>query len=195
MALPTYKTYDVLNTAAIKANPSISNNFLLVGKDFQTRTKYSFEEENDRLSSEFVLNGNAAIAEIRTFFRDKQGKLNIFWLPSWGDDFIVYENVGGGSVSIKVEKHNLVTELADHVRHIYIPSQAHSAKITNYVESANYITLTIDEALPSGLSAEDAFSILYLARLDTDVLNFSNIAPGNKVKVRWVFKELQEETP
>jgi hypothetical protein len=127
-----------------------------------------------RLSASTVLTSRAQIGDALSIFAWARGRLRKMWVPTAKRDFELTADPSGGSMLVVQWTGYTANEWPHPGRRAVLVHDAatwHARKVTNAVDNGNGTeSLTLESALPSGLSAAAAVDLLVLARLDSDDL-------------------------
>ena len=198
----TYLGYDIFDKEPLaeETGGEIKNNFSYLGDESQKQTKYILTPEEYAFKWTYFCRDLAEAMELRAFFRQKQGRLNAFWLPSHKNDAVFAANALAGDTQVLLANAQRKYTLRNVKRHIYIKERQWAAKIMGSVMQGSYEfgreTVVLNRALPADIDkhSQPRVQYLYLVRLNTDEFRLEKYG-AKFFKVTFGFKELQEETP
>jgi hypothetical protein len=189
-----YLEYYILERSAIEKLAAKQNiKYVTVGRDFQTRSRYTFERACNDPERDYLFPGLADMRAMRLIFRQQKGRYLPFWLPTYTRDYILQQGALTGSSTIRVQPGNL-NLLDDRTRHIYFPRVGVAAQILSMTDNSTYYQLTISPALTFDLVATDVVCNLLFARFDSDALPMKR--DGAQTWTTTIpYKELPREAP
>lgn len=179
---PAYNGFYVFNT---EPNWSSIQNINLT-KPFEVLhnigidTSYSYQLETDfSLTYKYSFYSLENCRKIENFFNDMAGKYGNFWLPTWGNDFVITDEVINSDTILKIENINyldnwLTNDLVGRI--IFIKSDT-SEVYRKIIAAPNEDEITLDSAVGIDISEQELKSIvscfLLPVRFDIDELELN----------------------
>ncbi len=196
----TYLGYTVWNTKPERdpdLQRGIRNNYVLVGRETQTQTKFSLVMSEEEMLFKYLQRTAPDRTAIKSFFDTNKGRYGLFWVPSWKTDFILTRTLtllAGQFYSQVAYREN---SLRLYTKHIYYddPTSPWAAKISSISNTDGEDVVAFSPGAGTQVNIGQTIMLLYLCRLDMDALQIQIIPGGSWTETTLQFRELQKETP
>ena len=177
---PTYNSLDLFLTKPLYPIPETYDqpfsllSFLGLGyaSSHYDKAKFAF-------SLDFTIVSRADIWSLLEFFDSKQGRFQIFYIPSWNDDIIPTAAIDAADTVLTVEQIYLIdAEIIGHHLYIRLPDSSYVCR--EIVDLPTSTSIQISSAIGTSISAANLskmlLSFLYKVRFNVDEILFEYIA-------------------
>ena len=158
------------------ARPYDMQQFLGLG---YAASRYAAGDNTLQMKAQFMFSTRPLIQGIWDFFDSKMGRLESFWLPSWGRDIVPTEPIGAEDTEITIEPLEYgVTYLPNDVlgRYVFVRFPDRTYVCRKIIDAAgDYIVLdsALGKAVTTAQLQQLLISFLYLCRFDLDEMEMS----------------------
>lgn len=180
---PTYNGFSVLNMEPnwdTKIEFGISKSFEVL-KSIGIETSYCYQSQADfTMILRYAFSNSEDCKRFETFFNDMAGRFNSFWIPTWGNDFVITSGIASSDTTLTIESINYSTNwlLNDLIgRTIFIKSFDETEIYRKIIAAPNATTIILDSAIGIDVDAEELRSIvscfLLPVRFDQDEIEMN----------------------
>lgn len=195
MSWTQYLGKNVLGRSAVQTNrPAQQYEAVTIGRDFQSRKRYTLKPPGTAITREFLLPQHSDMLDLRRFWRAHKGMLSAFWLPTFARDYPLTQGETAGTSSLRIGKHDYHL-LDGRTRHIMIPRIDCRARIVSITDQGTYFSAALSVATPADVLVDDVVCGLLYVRFSSDSFPLENVKSAGIWSVTLGFEELPMEVP
>jgi len=180
-AYPQYQGYDVFTDENVLLG-DLSERIVVPAQEFDNgsgpvvvETLQEFTDFSQSLGR--VLHGQSEIWAMREWLHSRNGKQKAFYLPTWNNDFELYQAISEFDTVIMIKKtgDSLFSEVPFDIMLQLTDGTIFYRRVSSVVESASYETLSIDSAVGIvAVAAVKMFCKLNLCRFNADSIELKH---------------------